>query len=119
MNKNVLFIMRRAPHAGNHAHETLDAVMTVAAFDQSVRVLFVDDGVFQLKKDQDPAAIGLKHVAPWFQALRIYGVHELFVEAESLSERSLGEDDLSLPVQLLQRDQIAGLLGSQDVILTS
>jgi tRNA 2-thiouridine synthesizing protein C len=117
MGKNILFIMRRAPHEGDYTPEMLDVIMTLAAFDQPVRVLFVDDGVFQLKKDQNPADAGLKHVAPMFHALPIYDVQELIVEMESLHERRLAQTDLMLPVQLLPRNRIAALMDRQDVIL--
>ena len=51
--KKFLYVNRRAPHGTVYAHEALEVVLIGAAFDQDVSLAFIDDGVFQLKKDQD------------------------------------------------------------------
>ena len=50
--KKFLYVNRRAPHGTVYAHEALEVVLIGAAFDQDVSLAFIDDGVFQLKKDQ-------------------------------------------------------------------
>lgn len=115
--KNYLFILRHLPHLSSHVQETLDQLLTTAAFDQSVSVLFLDDGVLQLKAGQNPAALALKDTAAVFQALQIYDVEQLFVEEESLQERGLRAADLILPVQLIRRPEINALLQRHDVLI--
>ena len=51
--KKFLYINRRAPHGTVYAHEALEVVLIGAAFEQDVSLAFIDDGVFQLKKNQD------------------------------------------------------------------
>lgn len=116
--KNFLFVMRRPPHGGIHAQEALDIVLAAAAFDQAVRLLFLDDGVFQLKRDQRPEAIGFKHIAPIFAALELYDVEELWVEEESLCERGLRAESLILPVRLVSRWNVADFVSAQDVVVS-
>jgi tRNA 2-thiouridine synthesizing protein C len=118
VRKNFLFVLRHPPHGGIHVQESLDIVMTTAAFDQAVRLLFLDDGVFQLKRDQEPAAIGFKHIAPIFTALELYDIEELWVEEESLRERGLTAEDLILPVRLLCRCHVAAFVRSHDVVVS-
>lgn len=118
VRKNFLFILRCPPHGGVHAQETLDMVLTAAAFDQTVRLLFLDDGVFQLKQGQKPEAIGFKHIAPMFWALELYDIEELWVEEESLRERGLTTEGLLLPVRLLPRRQVPAFIGAQDVAVS-
>jgi tRNA 2-thiouridine synthesizing protein C len=118
VRKNFLFILRRPPHGGIPAQETLDIVLTTAAFDQAVRLLFLEDGVFQLKAGQRPEIIGFKHIAPIFGALQLYDVEELWVEEESLRERGLTAEALILPVRLLSRAQVPAFIGAQDVAVS-
>ena len=49
--KKFLYINRRAPHGTIYAHEALEVVLIGAAFEQDISLAFIDDGVFQLKKD--------------------------------------------------------------------
>ena len=49
--KKFLYVNRRAPHGTVYAHEALEVVLIGAAFDQDVSLAFIDDGVFQLKKN--------------------------------------------------------------------
>ncbi len=60
--KKFLYVNRRAPHGSIYALESLETVLIGAAFDQDVSVLFVDDGVYQLKKDQQPEGIEFKKI---------------------------------------------------------
>ena len=46
-HKRFLFVNRRAPYGTGYAAEMLEAVLIAAAFDQSVHLAFLDDGVFQ------------------------------------------------------------------------
>jgi len=115
--KNFLFVMRRPPHEGTAVRESLDMLMTVAAFDQPVRVLFLDDGVFALKAGQRPDVLGLKPVEPLLAALDFYGVEGLWVEEESLVQRGLRPEGLALPVRGIRRAEVAGFVAGADVVV--
>jgi tRNA 2-thiouridine synthesizing protein C len=108
--KKFLFILNRASYQGAQTRESLDQLMVVAAFEQSVAVLFVDDAVFQLSNNQASEAIQSPNIGKILQALPLYDINQLFVEQESLLERGLAVDDLLLPVETIQRDQFSALL---------
>lgn len=110
--------MRAAPQGGIQVQETLDMVLTTAAMDQAVSLLFLDDGVFQLLAGQCPDVGARKQVAPMFQALPIYDVEELWVERESLEERGLDAGRLMLPVQMLARADVAAFLSRHDIAVS-
>lgn len=110
-----MFVMRRPPYGSIHAQEMLDIIMVSAAFDQDISLFFLDDGVFQLKKNQNPEASQLKNTAPIFQALELYDVKRLYVEAESLTERGMSVSDLMLDVKVLPRKEISGLLNNGEM----
>ncbi len=116
--KKYLFVMSKAPHWGADLQETLDIILTVAAFDQRVTLLFVDDGVLQLQRGQNPDKLQLKDTAAIFQALPIYDVHDVFAEAESLQERGLKPADLLLPVREVYRRDVRLLMRGHDVAMS-
>ncbi len=94
-------------------------VLTAAAFDQSVSLLLLDDGVFQLVNHQHPELLNLKNTAAIFKALEIYDVRDIYVEAESLSARGLKPGELILPVKELYRKQVSGLMRQFDFVIGS
>ena len=114
--RTFLFKMAQAPHSGSQLQETLDVILTFAAFDQTVNLLFIDDGVFQLKKQQLADDYGLKDTLAIFNALAVYDVHDLYVEVESLQERGLSIEALALPVKPVFRRNVGALTGKFSVI---
>jgi len=116
--KQFLYVNRRVPHGSIYALESLETVLIGAAFDQDVSMLFVDDGVYQLKKDQQPDSLEFKNFSKTYRALEMYDVEKLFVERESLAERGLTEDDLLVDVEVIGRDGVKALVDKQDVVLS-
>lgn len=119
MVKRFLFVNRKAPYGTVYALESLEIVLISAAFDQDVSVVFVDDGVFQLKKGQDTADINMKNFSPTFRALDDYDVEKLYVEKESLEARGLTEDDLVIDVEVLSSDDLSKIMAAQDVVISN
>lgn len=117
MHKKFLFVLRKPPFNGVSVQETLDSVLTIAAFDQSVSLLLLDDGVFQLKNGLQPERFGMKDTAAVFGALEIYDIHDIRAEVESLQERGLKPGDLCLPVREIYRKDVAAYMKDFDVIL--
>ena len=114
--KKFLYVNRRAPHGTVYAHEALEVVLIGAAFDQDVSLAFIDDGVFQLKKDQDTSEIYTKNFSKIYSALEMYDVEKLFVEKESLVSRGLTEDDLSVDVKVIDSSEMKKLMSDSEVV---
>lgn len=132
IKKKFLYVNRRPPYGTIYAWEALEVVLIGAAFDQDVSLAFVDDGVYQLKKDQDTNLSDMKNFSPAYRALGDYDVNKLFVEKESLDARGLTVDDLmdltyededddwaeKPSIKVISRAEIAELMEQQDVILS-
>ena len=116
--KKFMYVNRRAPHGSIYAQESLEVVLVGAAFDQDVSVVFLDDGVYQIRKDQDTSAIGTKNFSKTFRALEMYDVEKLYVEKESMQARGMTEDDLNVAVQVKTSAEIGQLMEDQDVVLS-
>ena len=116
--KSALYLHRKGPYSTLATREGIDAVLATAAFGVPTALLFLDDGVFQLRKQQQPDTARMKRTAPMFEALEMYGVEEVFVCAESLRQRGLVCDDLVIPVQTLDQAGIIQLFSRFDHLLT-
>jgi tRNA 2-thiouridine synthesizing protein C len=117
-SKKFMFINRTAPHGTVYALESLEVVLITAAFDQDVSLVFIDDGVWQLKKGQQTKGIETKNFSPTYRALEGYDVEKLYVERESLAARGLTEDDLIVDVNVLSSGELGTLMAEQDVVLS-
>lgn len=117
--KKFMFVNRKAPHGTIYALEVLEMVLISAAFDQDVHLAFLDDGVYQIVKNQDPAAIDMKNFSKTYRALEGYDIEKLYVERESMEERGLTEDDFIVDVEVIGRAEMAALMDGMDVVLSA
>ena len=116
--KKMMYINRTAPYGTVYALEALEVVLIGAALEQDVCMVFIDDGVYQLKKNQDTAGIGMKNFSPTYRALEMYDVEKLYVDKKSLEDRGLTEDDLLVPVEVMGEDELASMMDEQDVVMS-
>ena len=88
------------------------------AFDLQVSVLFIHDGVFQLKTGQNVAAPELSQFTKTFMALQDFGVQNQYVLDSSMAARGLEPEALSIAVKILDQAAIASLIQQQDRVFT-
>ncbi len=115
--KKIALITRRAPHGSIYAYEGLETVLIMAAYDQDISMIFIDDGVYALKSDQDTEAIGIKGFVKTLTVLEDYDVEKLYVDKTSMEERGLTANDLAVPVEVLESQEIAKIMAEQDAII--
>lgn len=114
--KKILHVMRHAPHGTVYTYEGLEMILIMAAYEQDLTVVFIGDGVYALKKEQDTRDIGIKGYAKTFAALGDYDVEKLYVDRVSLEERGLSLEDLVVGVEVLESAAIGMLMKEQDVV---
>jgi len=115
--KKIMHVLRHAPHGTIYSYEGLEMILIMAAYEQDLSVVFIGDGVYAIKKNQDTAGIGIKGFAKTFMALDGYDVEKLYVDRVSLEERGLSEADLLVDVEVLDSSEIGALMNGQDVII--
>jgi tRNA 2-thiouridine synthesizing protein C len=113
----IMFVMRKAPHGSIYAYEGLEAILIMGAYEQEISVVFLDDGVYVLKKEQDTKPLGVKGFAKTFTALEDYDVTNIYTDKESLEVRGLTVDDLIIKPKVLEASEIANLMEEQHVLL--
>lgn len=117
-NGNLLVVFRQAPYSTALAKEGLEVALGISSMGLKILVLFINDGVWQLTKDQQSGQIYKKNHLSMTSALPIYGVEELFVDKQSQLERNLDLTTLDLPITLLDKQQVQKLLASSSHILS-
>lgn len=105
-----LLIISRHPPAHLAAREALDLALAAAAFGVPTGLLFMGDGVLQLRKGQDPGLLQQKSLAANLDALELYGIEDVMVCRHSLTERGIRPDQCLLAADCVDNSQIATLL---------
>lgn len=119
MSKKILLISRQAPYGKSTAREAIDIALAASVYDQDIGILFMDDGVFQLLKNQQSNRIDQKNIASILPALALYGIENIYAHQESLNARAIRMDDLILDtLQLLNNKDVGNLLNQQDHLLS-
>lgn len=108
MTDLTLILQRSAPYGSLYANESLDLGLGFAVMDCDVAMAFIDDGVYQLVKQQAPTQ--QKNLAKNLSALPLYGIEQLYCEQESLDERHLTLVDIVDGVAVVSRQQISTLI---------
>jgi len=109
--------MRKSPYGTVYSAEGFRAIMGLAVFETDLCILYVDDGVYTLAKEQCPADLDMKSLGTGFASLPDVGVTEFYVHDESLEERGLTPDDLVMDVQILSAEEINKVLDGCTAVL--
>ena len=130
--KKFLYVNRKAPHGSIYALESLEVVLIAAAFDQDVSLAFIDDGVYQLMRNQNTNGIGVKNFSPTYKALGDYDIKQIYVEKESLELRGLNKENLLAltwededddwaekdSIRVVSSKQLTDIIENQDIIFS-
>lgn len=92
--KKIMFTVRKAPHGSIYVYEGLEVKLIMAAYDADISVVFMDDGVYALKKGQDTKELGIKGFAATYGALVDYEIQKVYVDRHSMEVRGMTEEDL-------------------------
>jgi tRNA 2-thiouridine synthesizing protein C len=117
MGNTVAVLLRKAPYGTVYTAEGLRSILGIGVFEMDVTVVCVDDGVYALVKDQDPAELDMKPLGAAFPSLPDFGVERFYVHDRSLSERGLTPDDLVIDAESVDDAGVAKLLESSKIVL--
>lgn len=119
MANKLLYIISKAPYSKAEGQEALEAVMVAASFEQDVSVLFLHDGVFQIKSHQHTESNGeIKEFTKAFRALGDFGVDKLYCLESSLNARGIELDHLIVKTDLLSETATSQLINQQNRVFT-
>lgn len=118
VERKIGIINTTAPHGRANARESLDMSLALSAFNESISLFFIEDGIYQLLKDQNPSQILQKHFSPQLKMLNLYDVENIYVSNQALVDRSLTKSDLLIDVEILNIDELKQKLLIQDQLLS-
>ena len=113
---SITFISRSAPYGNNRANLCLDMALASAVFEQKVNYVFLDDGVYQVLKGQDGAAIQNKTLGNALETLALYGIENVYADQQSLKKRSIDIAELLPGMQLIESDAVSKLIENSDTV---
>ncbi len=127
--KKFMYVNRKAPYGTIYALEVLEAVLISAAFEQHACIVFIDDGVYQIKKDQDTTAVNMKNFSKTYGIIAMEKedadededmdmVWRIIVEKESMEARGLSADDFVVDVEVIASAELAVIMAEQEVVIS-
>lgn len=114
---DILILQRHAPYGSSLAREGLDFILTSAAYEQNLTVLFSSDGVLQLIKDQNSKAINMKNHKGALEVLPLYDVENLFAVQEDLDDRGIDPSNIIDSVKIISREQSTQLINRHGKVI--
>lgn len=114
--KKIMFVMQRSPHGSIYPYEGLEFILISGAYEQDISLVFVGDGVYALKKDQDTSGIGIKGFVKTYRTLNDYDINKIYIDQKSMEERGLKLDDLVIAAEIKTSMEINQLMQEQHAI---
>lgn len=115
--KTVLIVLRHSPYGSSLAKASLDVALATAAFEQSVDLLFLGDGVLQLLPNQDSHSLGLKNVGRQLASLPLYDINCVYVDAEAAARYNLDVSEAPVEARVLDQNEMHQLMVGYDHLL--
>jgi len=101
MAKKILIIQKQGPYSSIQSSEGLELSLLAASFELAVAIIFMDDGLWQLLKDQNPHKIYGKIFSSTIKALPKFNIDNIYVEHEAMRQRQLKTTDFSVKVEIV------------------
>jgi tRNA 2-thiouridine synthesizing protein C len=117
MDNKVVVLLRKAPYGRVYTAEAFRTIMGIAVFELDICVVFMDDGVFALAKNQDPEGLDMKPLGDGFPMLKEFNVNRFVVHDQSLKDRGLTADDLVMEVEVASSSQIGEIFDQYKKVL--
>ena len=112
MSKKILYVQKNFQNI-ELAKESLEMALAAASLDLEIGLFFMDDGVFQLLKNQQDDSL-----SAMLKTLPLYDIHAVYAAEESLRERNLKLDDLSISVTTVSPHQIGETLNKYNIVFS-
>lgn len=105
-NLSINIIISSPPFGLIDGKEGVDLALVCAAFEQDVNLIFVDEGIFHLIKNQNGDYFADKLHDKQLNALAFYDIESLYAEKESLQRFDLAPTSLLTNTILIDRLKI-------------
>lgn len=121
MKYKLAILFTQPPFGSATSREGLDALLAASAFcqEEEILILFLNDGVFNLLKNQQPAEILQKDHIATFKLIELYDLTECFVCQESVAARRVENAEwIFSDIRWCSRDEMFAKLQQAEKVLT-
>lgn len=116
---HLCIILRNTPYQNSLSQEALDLALASAAFDASVSLVFLGDGVLQLLAQQDGTMISRKNHFKTLASLPLYDIDNCYVSDSDLSKLALNKHDLvEQNLTFVSDTEIAAIIAKADKVVS-
>lgn len=115
--RKVIVLVNAAPYGTATPAEAYRTIQGLAGMGIETSCVLMGDGVFILKKEQNPEEIDMQKLSEAYKGLSEFDV-KIYVCADSLRERGLKEEDLEGVFKVVGCDEINNLLDTHHCVLT-
>jgi len=114
----ILLVIKTVPYGSGRAVEGFRMATAMIAMDVLPQILFIDDGVYCLVKNQKPEAAGLASF--WERLKTLADLVGLYAASDSMVKRNLRSNDFdeAYNVKKISLDEAAELIAENEVIIT-
>jgi len=121
LNDNTLVIIKSSPYKDTQAQDGLDFVMAAAAFDLPVKILFQNEGIFNLIRNQDSSLVNRDNFIDFIKAAELYEIDPIYIIKSDLDKYNLDLNKLIIEsniIKLIDKDNLIDLYNNFNHILT-
>lgn len=115
--KAVLIVLRHSPYGSGLAKAAVDTALASAAFEQTIDLLFIGDGVLQLQPDQDSHSKGMKNVGRQLASLPLYDINHVYVDAQAVARYNIDLSTAAVQTHELDSNEMHQLMSGYDHLL--
>ena len=114
----ILLVVRNQPYGSGRAAEGLRMATAMIAMDVLPKIMFIDDGVYCLVKNQTPEAAGLTSFGERLKTLA--DLIGLYAVSSSMVKRNLQHSDLreEYDAKIISMDEAAKLTRDSEAVMT-
>lgn len=111
--KKYLIIFTKPPHASYENLEAVELALGLAAFEQTVGLLFLGDSVLQLLKLTDNNLVPKKNFTKVFAGLEMFDITNVYADKNALAKYQINIPELIS----LETDDVTKLIATYDIVL--
>jgi len=115
---NFTFLARTAPYGNNRSNLLMDIALASSVFEQKSNYVFMDDAIYQLLRNQNADHIQTKTFGKAIEAIKLYGINNIYVFEKSLTERSVSLDELVLNPEIINQKQLQKLIRNSENVIS-
>jgi tRNA 2-thiouridine synthesizing protein C len=117
-NQSPLIVVRHSPYGSSLGKVSVDTVLAAAAFDCEPVVLYMGEGVLQLKSEQNADAIEQKSISKQIASFPMYDIELVYVEAEAAERFGVDLQAVPFATKAVDAGDIRALMNSCQHILS-